>query len=253
MQPYSGPESSCRTAAPTKPRRSTTLARALPERGIKDGRTGTMKFLARRPAGQPRRLGGGPVTIEAAMTTAWLCTACATSAEQPPSYPPGPDAYCTGCRCPLDAQERIAAALAELVRRSGHRPMPEGPTCGVDEAARIPQTTANGIYVAGGVIGVIGAAWTERAACPNTTSHAGGAASGTRHGRRTIFWFGCVVLTLGSCMVPGMLAPDARAGSAEYNSGGRFALFMGLVTWVVGYKLLRLIYPRKKKEPEQGS
>ena len=41
------------------------------------------------------------------MTTAWLCTACATSAEQPPSYPPGPDAYCTGCRCPLDAQERM--------------------------------------------------------------------------------------------------------------------------------------------------
>jgi len=86
------------------------------------------------------------VTIEAAMTTAWLCAACATSAEQPPSYPPGPDAYCTGCRCPLDAQERIAAALAELVRRSGHRPTPEGPTCGVDEAARILQTTANGIY-----------------------------------------------------------------------------------------------------------
>jgi len=86
------------------------------------------------------------VTIEAAMTTAWLCAACATSAEQPPSYPPGPDAYCTGCRCPLDAQERIAAALAELVRRSGHRPMPEGPTCGVDEAARILQTTANGIH-----------------------------------------------------------------------------------------------------------
>jgi len=107
VQPYSGPESSCRTASPTKPRRSTTLGRALPERGIKDGRTGTMKFLARRPPGQPRRLGGGPVNIEAAMTTAWLCTACATSAEQPPSYPPGPDAYCTGCRCPLDAQERM--------------------------------------------------------------------------------------------------------------------------------------------------
>src|SRR5882672_4874664 len=143
--PTRGPR--VRAAHQLRPSHSVQLlwGEPCPGRGIKDGRTGTMKFLARRPAGQPRRLGGGPVTIEAAMTTAWLCTACATSAEQPPSYPPGPDAYCTGCRCPLDAQERIAAALAELVRRSGHRPMPEGPTCGVDEAARILQTTANGI------------------------------------------------------------------------------------------------------------
>jgi hypothetical protein len=63
-------------------------------------------------------------------------------------YPPGPDAYCAACRRPLDAQDRIAAALAELVRTrpAESPPASQSPTCGVEQAARILNTTVNGIY-----------------------------------------------------------------------------------------------------------
>ena len=87
-------------------------------------------------------------SIESAFVSLnWICPACAPGAGLPSIYPPGPDAYCEKCCRPLDAQERIAAALAELVRRRPAEPVAvESEIVDVDEAARILKTTTNGIY-----------------------------------------------------------------------------------------------------------
>jgi hypothetical protein len=83
------------------------------------------------------------------MTSAWTCPSCASNAGTVPFYPPGPDVYCSGCQRPLDTQERLAAALAELVKRlSGQAPRNNAPTAGVAEAAQILKTTPGGIYAA---------------------------------------------------------------------------------------------------------
>jgi hypothetical protein len=76
----------------------------------------------------------------------WLCRSCAQAAGAPFAYPPTPDAYCSGCRAPLDVQERIAAALAVLARGAGV------PASNVDkplltsvEAAALLGTTPKGL------------------------------------------------------------------------------------------------------------
>src|SRR5476649_2295102 len=78
----------------------------------------------------------------------WHCLSCATAAGAPALYPPGPDVYCAICRRPLDAQERLATAVSELVRqlpRVGTSSVNDE-TCGVAEAAKLFHTTPDSIY-----------------------------------------------------------------------------------------------------------
>src|SRR5258708_28356213 len=83
------------------------------------------------------------------MTPAWIGRGCASNAGTVPFSPPGPDVYCSGCQRPLDTQERLAAAVAELVKRlSGQAPRNNAPTAGVAEAAQILKNTPGGIYAA---------------------------------------------------------------------------------------------------------
>ena len=78
----------------------------------------------------------------------WVCPSCASKAGATVTYPPGPNAYCASCRRPLDAQERLAAALTELVKHlsGGEAPSNDAPTVGVAEAAKILKTTSGAIY-----------------------------------------------------------------------------------------------------------
>ena len=77
----------------------------------------------------------------------WVCPSCASNAGVAPSYPPGPDVYCAGCKRPLDAQERLAAGIAELVKcLSAGAARNDAPTAGVAEAAQILRTTPGAIY-----------------------------------------------------------------------------------------------------------
>lgn len=63
------------------------------------------------------------------------------------SYPPSPDVYCEACGNALDAQERIAAALAIFARDEAVAPgTGSAETVDVREAARLLKTTAKGIY-----------------------------------------------------------------------------------------------------------
>ncbi len=75
----------------------------------------------------------------------WKCPTCALAAQETATYPPGPDAYCAACARPLDAQERLAAAVAELVRHLAGSAGNEA-TAGVETAAKILHTTSSGVY-----------------------------------------------------------------------------------------------------------
>src|SRR5713101_4110632 len=69
----------------------------------------------------------------------WRCPSCAAAAGAPALYPPGPDVYCVTCGRPLDAQERLATAVSELVRQLPRigAPSANDETCSVPEAARL--------------------------------------------------------------------------------------------------------------------
>jgi hypothetical protein len=76
----------------------------------------------------------------------WLCRTCAEGAGVAYSYPPTPDAYCSGCESALDVQERIAAALAVLAR-GAVKPASnvERPLLTSTEAAQLLGTTPKGL------------------------------------------------------------------------------------------------------------
>jgi hypothetical protein len=78
----------------------------------------------------------------------WSCPSCAKAAGSPALYPPGPDVYCAACGRPLDAQERLATAVSELIRQLPHLGSAQvnEETCGVPEAARLFHTTPDSIY-----------------------------------------------------------------------------------------------------------
>jgi len=62
-------------------------------------------------------------------------------------YPANPDVYCETCGNALDAQERIAAALAILARDGAAAPgTGSAETVDVREAARLLKTTPKGVY-----------------------------------------------------------------------------------------------------------
>lgn len=84
----------------------------------------------------------------------WCCPPCAEERGQSPTYPPSPDTYCTSCRRPLDASERLAAAASALVRvlasnaAAANEPgaATGGETCTAREAAALLGTTVKGLY-----------------------------------------------------------------------------------------------------------
>src|SRR5260370_42434233 len=78
----------------------------------------------------------------------WRCSSCAAAAGALALYPPGPDGYCATCGRPLDAQERLATAVSELVRQLPciGAPSANDETCSVPEAARLFHTTPDSVY-----------------------------------------------------------------------------------------------------------
>jgi predicted DNA-binding transcriptional regulator AlpA len=78
----------------------------------------------------------------------WCCPSCAAAAGAPALYPPGPDVYCATCGRPLDAQERLATAVSELVRQLPRigAPSANDETCSVPEAAKLFHTTPDSVY-----------------------------------------------------------------------------------------------------------
>ena len=72
----------------------------------------------------------------------------ALPAGAPSLYPPGPDVYCATCGRPLDAQERLATAVSELVRQLPRigAPSANDETYGVPEAAKLFHTTPDSVY-----------------------------------------------------------------------------------------------------------
>src|SRR5512140_1327908 len=84
----------------------------------------------------------------------WLCRGCAQAAGAPFAYPPTPDAYCSACRAALDAQERIAAALAVLARgASAPASNVEKPLLTSVEAAALLGTTPKGLEAVSSFVG----------------------------------------------------------------------------------------------------
>jgi helix-turn-helix protein len=77
--------------------------------------------------------------------SAWRCRDCALNAGEKYVYPPSPDAYCALCSSPLDATERIAAALAALARTGDRRTGLDKPLLTASEAAAFLGTTPKGL------------------------------------------------------------------------------------------------------------
>jgi hypothetical protein len=75
----------------------------------------------------------------------WRCRDCVLKAGEKYVYPPSPDAYCALCSSPLDATERIAAALAALARTGDRRTGLDKPLLTASEAAAFLGTTPKGL------------------------------------------------------------------------------------------------------------
>ncbi len=94
------------------------------------------------------------LAVECDSRQGWRCRSCAEAQGQPITYPPSPDAYCAGCRRPLEATERLAAAATALVRlltaqpaaSNNHPETAVKETCTVKEAAALLGTTPRGLY-----------------------------------------------------------------------------------------------------------
>ncbi len=83
------------------------------------------------------------MTAAAAPIQRWRCRNCADADGESYVYPPDADAYCSTCGAPLSAEERVAAALAALVRAPAANT--DKPLLTSNEAAALLGTTKRGL------------------------------------------------------------------------------------------------------------